>query len=989
MPLSTDMRRRSFSHAQQPEGDSLSKTRPTQSKKSSKADKRKSTRRRAASPGGVTIGRDVHCADFVGRDQITTYGFEAADVERLIDKVLVFLGAHATFVPVGDALRAELDGETLTFHPGAAQQLSGRRNERSYLLSLAVRREYQIWATKFIPLAAQMDVKRAVEGLDMPVAFSEFRVPREGEGLEPRVTTVPLADITEAIDKHRAFVILGEPGAGKTTTLQKIAFEQACARLSGEPGRVPLFIRLSQQGARTPFDFLRAEWEQRTGSDFADALAAGRVLLLADGINELPRGDERAERLKAWRLFAGEYCEANQIVFSGRERDYDAELGLPRVRVEPLDDERIADYLTCNNAQGLGDMLDDPKTRLREMARNPFNLSLLVAAWKSNQREMGNRGRLLEWFVGELFAREERLAHRGWLHRDVQTRALAQLAYSMQAQGESTTFPLKTARTALPPMVEVDGEETAIKPADLLRFARAATILDPGVEPDVRFYHHLLQEYFAALELLRRFDEAEPCEGSGDQRSHAFARLWRIPRLADEMPPANVGEWDALPEPPATGWEVTTILACGLARDPAQLIEAVRVHNPVLAGRCLDEAGVCLSPDTNPFIRFSSDAPLADAVRDDLLRDLYDPAVHLRARLQAGFTLGCIGDPRFEPQTVNGIKVILPQMVKVPVGDYVIGSAENEPNSYDDEKPQHIVTLPAFEIGRWPVTNAEFACFIEEGGYKDERYWTTDLAKLAERQFKAQLDIWQRLKSTPDWKQRLEHSGSVQPDTIKTYEYMAGLDEDELKAWLFKGLSVKSREQSKWWNDAQFNNPSQPVVGVTWFEAQAYCAWLTSVTGKAYRLPTEVEWEAAARGSFLPPLSREGSGLALSKAEGMRARVYPWGNDWDVTRANTIGGRVFKPSPVGAYKAAGGVGSFGAEDQSGNVWEWTSSLYRPYPYQPDDREDAKAEGERVVRGGSWLNRRNGTRCADRDRYSPDFDYNIGFRLLSPSSIAAC
>jgi len=635
-------------------------------------------------------------------------------------------------------------------------------------------------------------------------------------------------------------------------------------------------------------------------------------------------------------------------------------------------------------------LLDDPKTRLREMARNPFNLSLLTFAWKSNQREMSNRGRLLEWFAGELFAREERQAHPGWLRREAQSAALAHLAFAMQERGESTTLPYQTARAALPPSVEVNGEDITLSPADLFRFARAATLLDPAAEPDVRFYHHLLQEYFAAIELRKRFDASQDLGG-----------LWRCKRLAEEMPPAQAGEWDALPEPPATGWEVTTILACGLARDPAQLIEAVRAHNPVLAGRCLDEAGLTVCSDdlsrpptadpqgATPAVTTSNLDGVTHHVRDDLLRDLHDPAVHLRARLQAGFTLGRIGDPRFEPQVINGVQVILPAMVRVPAGDWVIGSAEDEPNSYDDEKPQHTVELAAFEIGKWPVTNAEYACFIEAGGYKDESYWTTDLAKrwlkgedVAGGQFKTWLDIWQWLKSTSDWKEQLESTGGIRPDGIRTYEYMAGLDEDELKVWLSKSLSAKSRERPQWWNDSTYNNPSQPVVGVTWFEAQAYCMWLSVVTGKIYRLPTEVEWEAAERGLSPLPLAARKRGL------GVGARVYPWGDDWDAAKANTIEGRVLKPSPVGAYAAAGGVGPLGAEDQSGNVWNWTSSLYRPYPYRHDDCEDSEAEGERTVRGGSWFYDRIGTRCAFRGWFVPDsYTSNMGFRIVSPGSIS--
>lgn len=810
---------------------------------------RRSSSRKSSVPRTIDIQRDVHCADFIAGDKITHYGYTAADVERLIDKVLAFLQAGATFVPRGETLHAEINGETLTFKPGAVKQLIGRRDLKSYLLALTVHREYQIWATKFIPLAAQMDVKRAIEGLDMPVAFSEFRIPHEGEGLEARITTVPLNDITEALSRHSAFVILGEPGAGKTTTLQKIAFEGARTILSGGESRIPLFVRLSQQSNRPPFDFLKAEWEQRTGLDFADALAGGRVLLLADGINELPR-DERDERLKAWRLFTIDYCEANQIVFSGRERDYDRQLDLPRVRVEPLDDERIADYLGRNDAPGLGELLADPKTRLNEMARNPFNLSLLVAAYKSNQREMSNRGRLLEWFVDNLFSREEKLAHRGWLPRDVQIQALQELAYTMQQQGESTTFAIKTARAALPESVEFNGEDYAIKPPDLFRFARAATILDPALEPDVRFYHHLLQEYFAGLELLRRFDAGED-----------LSALWKCPRTIDEMPPATVGDWDPLPEPPATGWEVTTILACGLARDPATLIEAIRRLNPVLADRCLDEAGLVNLADDNPFIRYPSMAPLVPRVRDDLLRELYDPTLHLRARLQAGFTPGRVGDPRFQPKVINGVEVIVPTLVKAPAGVYTIGSADDDADAFDNEHPQHTVDLPAFEIGKWPVTNAEFKCFMDAGGYTDEQYWTTGLAKRwlkgenpsnpEEEIGSAGLQMWELARQYPN-AVKAEIAKYYPPRIQKWVDEIASLGSvEELLAWIKQDDAErvgKSCERPEYWHDADRNNPSQPVVGITWFEANAYCVWLSIVTRREYRLPTEVEWEAAARG---------------------------------------------------------------------------------------------------------------------------------------------
>ncbi len=933
---------------------------------------RRSSARQTPAARTVNIDRDVNCADFVAGEQITHYGYSAADVERLIDKVLAFLQAGATFVPRGEALQAEVNGETLTFEPGAIKQLIGRRDLKSYLLALTLHRDYQIWATKFIPLAAQMDVKRVIEGLDMPVAISEFSIPRKGEGPGARITTVPLSDITEALSNHRAFVILGEPGAGKTTTLQKIAFEAARMILSGKKSRVPLFVRLSQQNTRTPFDFLEAEWEQRIGRDFADALASGRVLLLADGINELPR-DERDERLKAWRLFATDYCEANQIVFSGRERAYDQQLDLPCVRVEPLDDERIADYLRRNGAPSLGEILDDPtpsgpprsyerghgQTRLREMARNPFNLSLLVAAYKSNQREMGNRGRLLEWFVDNLFSREEKLAHRDWLPRAVQVHALQELAYTMQQQGEGTTFAIKTAKAALPQSVEFNGEDYLIKPPDLLRFGRGTTILDPVLEPDVRFYHHLLQEYFAGLELLRRFDEGE------DLRA-----LWKCKRKIGEMPAVREDQWEPLPEPPATGWEVTTILACGLARDPAKLIEAIRKLNPALAGRCLNEAGIVNLVEDRPTPRF---AAVTAHVRADLLRDLYSPSIHLRARVQAGLALGRIGDPRFQPQVINGVRVIVPQMVKVPSGRYQIGCADADKDAFAYERPQHAVKLPAFKLGKWPLTNAEYRCFVDAGGYRDEHYWTTELARHWLRSgdvtggpLTSWLDFWRFLRSMPNWKQRLENTEAYSPEQIETIEHVFRRDKEGLKAQLGQQLSAKSREGPGYWNDSDRNNPSQPVVGITWFEANAYCEWLSSVVGHTYRLPTEVEWEAAARGK--------------------RSRRYPWGDRWDSARANTVEGSALKPTPVGAYAGAGGKGQFKAEDQSGNVYEWTSTIYAPYSKDISDRESPEAVGERVIRGGSWLGNSWNARCASRYWVAPIyFTDKVGFRLVSYDS----
>ncbi len=923
------------------------------------------------------INGGVYCADFIGGDKhIVSYGFSAEDVERLIEKVLAFRRAGEVFLPVPDrpdALQVEHDGQKLVFQPGAARQLFGQGSERAYLLALSIDQEYQCWATHFVPLAGKMDARQMIEGL--PISFTEFIVPVGESGMQTQATTRPLKDIAEAMQTHGAFVILGEPGAGKTTTQQKIAFDLALAQLEGREARIPLFVRLSQQGQRDPYSFLETEWVRRAGTPFARALAEGRILILADGINEIPR-EKRNERLKDWMLFEQQYRGANQLIFSGREKDYDNQLNLPRVLVEPLDEPRIAEFLKRHQAEGLPDLLNDPASRLNEMARNPLNLFVLVIVYLQggkNLQVLTNRGKLFQSFSLRLLNHEQRW-HPDSLSVDSKVDLFARLAYDMQKQGSGTTFALEVAKQAIPTQVMELGEAAEVDAAALLRFGRGASILDPATLPDVRFYHHLLQEYFAARELLRRFNGGED-----------LSSLWKTARTVDEMPPAAVGDWDPLPEPPASGWEVTTILACGLSRAPEKLIEAVRQVNPALAGRCIDESGSPLPLGEGPGPALSAVEGVRAVVRADLLADLYNPQIHLRTRLQAGFVLGRIGDPRFAPQEIGGVKVILPEMVDVPAGRYRIGSVDDS-QAYDDESPVSEIDLPAFSMGKWPVTNAEFACFMDSGVYTDEAWWQGELAKrwlegedVAGGRFSTWVKLWKYFQDTPSWKAQLESSGNYSPQQIEAYEYVVGLSEDELKVVLSKQLSQKSRSQPAYWNDRQYNNPSQPVVGITWFETRAYCAWLSAVTGKPYRLPTEPEWEAAARG-FSPLPQGEGPGVRAG------ARIYPWGNDWDAGKANSLEGRVLRPSPVGVYAAVGGLGPFGAEDQAGNVYEWTGSLYLPYPHDAAQSELLDVDGERVCRGGSWFTLPRYARCANRSRGVPDGFYDgLGFRFVSPGS----
>jgi len=265
-----------------------------------------------------------------------------------------------------------------------------------------------------------------------------------------------------------------------------------------------------------------------------------------------------------------------------------------------------------------------------------------------------------------------------------------------------------------------------------------------------------------------------------------------------------------------------------------------------------------------------------------------------------------------------------PQMVVIPAGPFLMGTppsqvdelfrllkAEYEGATRDwltDEAPQHEVILPAYAISRYPITNAEFARFIDDGGYATREYWS-----------------------------------------------QAGWQQKESEGWT----------QPRYWADEQWNDPSQPVVGVSWYEALAYCNWLAAKTGRPYRLPTEAEWEKAARG-----------------ADG---RHYPWGNTWDAARCNNKERGPGRTTPVGQYPA--GDSPYGVSETVGQVWEWCSSKYGGYPYRAEDgREELEGDDMRILRGGSWYNGAARCRCAYRSWDYPGYrNYDWGFRCVRASS----
>jgi iron(II)-dependent oxidoreductase len=226
--------------------------------------------------------------------------------------------------------------------------------------------------------------------------------------------------------------------------------------------------------------------------------------------------------------------------------------------------------------------------------------------------------------------------------------------------------------------------------------------------------------------------------------------------------------------------------------------------------------------------------------------------------------------------------------VLVPGGPFVMGT-DTEPWALDNERPAHAVDVPAFFIDAAPVTNARYADFITAGGYDDPRWW-----------------------SERGWAHR----------------QTAGLS-----------APLHWRRDGDGWAATAFGRtgpvvPDEPVVHVCFFEAEAYAAW----AGR--RLPTEAEWEKAAR--FDPATGR--------------SRRFPWGDETPEPRHANLGQRHLSPAPVGAYPD--GASPLGVHQLIGDVWEWTSSGFHAYPgfavFPYEEYSQVFFDGDyKVLRGGSF------------------------------------
>lgn len=732
-------------------------------------------------------------------------------------------------------------------------------------------------------------------------------------------------DLRECL-KHRCLVVLGDPGAGKTTFLRRVAFE-LCRRQLGEgnataaapwsalgeafPILVPLAALARHQTVareqRTgPHGDDVAEWlvhfattrahETGVGLDeafFRSILKDGRAIVLLDALDEVPSSQARLVMRTLIENAVGDYAKCRFIVTS-RPAAFVGDVvlaGFEQVRIAPLEEEAIETFLRrwClaladDNEADAKEHLDElliPLRKLpevRRMARNPVMLTALAVVHWNEKRLPEQRAELYESIIGWLAKQRPHSAGRP---KPEQCVALLQnLALAMQdhRKGRQTQFSRHWGARAIAPSFREVPEDERVSAAEAFLSEEE---VDSGIivgrgEHEIRFWHLTFQEYLAARGLATQSDKVQAEILLATDK--LYAQEWRevVLLMAGVLHRQGIERVDGMFE---------TILATVGPKAP--LKDKARCAG--LLNAILNDLGsVGYKPDNERYANIIRDAlAVFDAIRSK--------GIPIKVAIEAAEAIARGGDPRFTDQQSKQ------NWIEIPAGEFLMGAQKEDEaasnydhEAYDDESPAHEVRLEANRIGKYPVTVGEYERFVGACGYTNEDHW--------------------------------------------------------------KAGGFEDNEQPARWEE-QLTHLNRPVTYVSWHEAMAYAHWAEC------RLPTEAEWERVARGT-----------------QGHR---YPWGNtDPDVSIAN-YKSNIGNPTPVGVYPRGGTPE--GIQDMAGNVWEWCRDVWHDsYEGAPADGSawtSGREQSARVLRGGSWSDGGQHLRSAYRYRLRPDDrDDDVGFRV---------
>ena len=808
------------------------------------------------------------------------------------------------------------------------------------------------------------------------------------------------------------FALLGEAGSGKSTFVNFLVIclagerlQSDCADLSrltaplpdkdGNPGKEPqpwthgallpvkIILRdfaanhLPRSGERASvkhvWEYLAAALDGWMMPEFAPllktALTRGDALLLFDGLDEVPEADGRRRQAQQAIEDAAKQFDECRILVTSRTYAYTHPLaGFADAALAPFSKGQIrwfadrwyehvarARGMSAEQGRGRAELLKRAIFRseqLEDFARRPLLLTLMASLHAYRRGSLPEkRGELyrdatellLDWWergkivtnaAGQKTLEQPSLTEMLKIGKDELLKLLNRLAFEAHARQPELTGTADVSENDLwNGLRQIKRESNDVQDRWLKsHLSDRAGLLVPRGE-QYTFPHRSFQEYLAACHLLRptmppyphnivklarespdRWREVVLLAAAKSEHFHMISSLAGALCPHDATPEANSAD------------AYCALFAAQAIVETAQ-IDAMREYEPAAFERLRGWLKALMRSDALPALERTNAGNALAALGDDR------PGVGLLSCVKReGGCSPLRGAAECSPLSggggggsplLGGAGGGLPDIdwVKIPAGSFMMGSDERE-------QPRHCVTFrEPFWISRFPITNAQFRAFIKDGGYAERAYWTEE-----------------------GWAWR-EKYGVTEPN----------------------------------WAGGVFDLDNHPVVRVSWFEATAFCSWLTTRfrnlqdfgSAATVRLPSEAEWEYAARGKPTPGPSEEGrTGEVVSPLGRGQGWVYPWGGDITPERAN------YRETKIGATSAVGcfprGASAFGVEEMAGNVWEWCSDTWHEnYDGAPDDGSVWKILGDektKVLRGGSWSLGTNLCRSAYRSGSDPVRQY---------------
>ena len=716
-----------------------------------------------------------------------------------------------------------------------------------------------------------------------------------------------------ALAEKNRVIVVGDPGSGKTTLLKHLALRLA----ERKDGPLPILVPLNAYAdamARTDSNLQQYLPEYFAGLEqgmsdirplFDQEIGKGRAIILLDGLDEVQR--DRVRLVNKVEAFARETAAmGNRIVLTSRIVGY---------RESPLDPKEWALYT----------LLDFDREDIEEFAAKwcvAFEKSTLGDTLEARLAADVERRSLLEAIdanpgVADLASNPLLLTILALIKRQgVKLPNHRVELYELYLRTLITAWSKTRALDKRPVGPPLDYLQTISVLGPLALWLREENPT-AGLVPKERLVEWLTH-YFAAedwgllpgpaaeratefLDSVRKYSNLLLERGQG---RFGFIHLTLEEALAArglvQQGQLKLDQCLEIIELHLTdpGWRETILLAVGVwglvreqPRVAGEVVRAVLKMNCVGkdVGKNILIAGACLKDIGATGIGHGP----ANEVTEALLTASRNRALPAPVQRDAGFMLGRIG---WEPPDLDAF-------LSVPVGLFL----------YGDGKKMIEIGQP-FAIGKYLVTNVQYRRFVEADGYNRQQFWSDE-----------------------GWSWRTGKYDAYAPE--------------EAKGWLLKRPPDK-RHGPFYWQDTKWNNPLAPVIGISWFEAEAYCNWLAQRLGKLVRLPIEAEWEKAARGTD--------------------GRLWPWGNEWNKDLCNNRDLGFDHICIVGMFPY--GASPYGVQDMAGNVWEWTMS--------------AKTHAGTIyyaVRGGSWTCVKRLAGCVYRLGYVPgSFHHHVGFRVVCTS-----